>query len=150
MRAPVADGCRARGSRRDDRVVDPSACEAETGGYVFPLEVGQFLENLLTSQASRQEVEHIGDANAQPPYTRASAALSGIDGDAVSKNSHRAQPEYTAVPVREPAVGNDRPRSARSRSEEGLLHSVTVGDIPLKINDLGVLVDQTGVEPVTS
>jgi len=66
MRALVATDCRARGSRRDDGVVDPSTGEAETGRDVLPFEIGQLLENLFRSQARRQQVQDIGDANAQP------------------------------------------------------------------------------------
>ena len=82
MRAPGAGGCRARGSRRDDGGVDTSAREAQAGRDVLVFEVGQLFENLLRRQASRQQVEHIGDADAQPPHARSSTALSRIDGDA--------------------------------------------------------------------
>lgn len=84
-------------------------------------EVGQLLENLFRRQAGRQEIEHVCDADAQPSNARATAALSGIDGDAVSENSVRVQTDYICADGPEAAViapGSGGPSGGWPRLEE--------------------------------
>lgn len=86
--APAADGCRARLSRGDDRMIEATTCQPQACGDVLELEVRKFGNDLGRRQTFGQQVENVGHANSQPPHAGASTALLGIHGNAVSQHAH--------------------------------------------------------------
>jgi hypothetical protein len=53
------------------------------GLQIFSIEIRHFLQNLLSIQPSRKEVQNINYAYSHPANTRAAAALVGVDGYSV-------------------------------------------------------------------
>jgi len=51
--------------------------------YVTGFQIGVILKDLLAARPGREEIEHVGDTDAQAAQAGASAALLGIDRDAM-------------------------------------------------------------------
>lgn len=85
-------GRRSRGSSDQHRVVEPMAGEPQTGSDILQLEVRQLLNNFLRSQAIRQEIENVADADPQATDARSTTALLGIHRDALRKLGHSEPP----------------------------------------------------------
>ena len=69
-------------------MIEPPAGKPEAGRDVLQLEVGQFIQNLLLSQARREKIEHIDDTDPHPADARPTSALGGVYGDAIEQISH--------------------------------------------------------------
>ena len=68
----------------------------EAGVNVRRFEVGEVLQNFRLRHAGGEHVEHILDPDAHPADAGASAALGGVDGDAVEEVHRRMSDIFMA------------------------------------------------------
>jgi hypothetical protein len=68
-------------SRYNDGMVDPARGEAKTRLHVFGFQIGQLLQDLLSRQPGREQIEHVRDPDAHPPDAGTAAALARVYSD---------------------------------------------------------------------
>src|SRR5712691_9072512 len=73
----------ARESRRHDRVIQAPGSELQAGLEVLWLEIRQFLNNLLSTQAGCEQVEHVRHPNPHPTNAGPSTTLLRVGRDPI-------------------------------------------------------------------
>ena len=69
-------------------MIKTPAGEPQASGDVLGFQIRQLVEHLSRRQARGEEVEDVGDSDAQPSYAGAPTALVWIYRDSVSKGRH--------------------------------------------------------------
>lgn len=84
----VAVDCRARLSRRHNRMIEAPAGESQARRDVLDLQVRQLFDDLRWRQAGRQQIQDVGDADAQSAHAGPASALVWVHGDSVGECGH--------------------------------------------------------------
>ena len=94
-------------------MIEAPAGASEARGDVLGFEIGKFFQHLRHAEPGSEEIEHVGDADAHPPYARPATALLGIHGDPFGDLDHGITSDRRSIAM----IGRDGKEGSTARAE---------------------------------